>query len=309
MADRQAPKVNDDGSIQEGVNVRILDQRLFVNNYPTLPTVSEWALGSASVTAHGTVLRGSAADPGNPQTFFGWPMAINSNDGLTGCLGPHPDSYSTFEVHSPVNLLFTDPSGKRYGTDAKGNRIAELAGTLTYDGEVRTYILPKAAYTVTIAATGKGPVAIRSDAANGITTARFTVKKGQKATVSLKAGAPLGAFKIGGVAVKPVKGSPLLAVGLPKRVKAGRASWRARLRILDSVGEPVPNAYLVVRGMDDTDATVFADAEGKLDAYVIGLAAGRNRVETARAGLQDGVRADPRGEVAVADDRRRGPPW
>ena len=85
------PKVNPDGSIVESENVRILDQKLFVNAYPTLPTVSEWALGSANVPAHGTVLRGSAADPGNPATFFGWPMAINSNDGLAGLHGAAPE--------------------------------------------------------------------------------------------------------------------------------------------------------------------------------------------------------------------------
>ena len=171
------PKVNPDGSIVESENVRILDQKLFVNAYPTLPTVSEWALGSANVPAHGTVLRGSAADPGNPATFFGWPMAINSNDGLSSCMGPHPNSYSTFEVTpsgdsrststserrlaavaggAPVNLLFTDASGKRFGFDAKGNRVAELEGTIVNDGRVQTYMLPKGAYKVSIAGTAKG---------------------------------------------------------------------------------------------------------------------------------------------------------
>ena len=92
------PKVNPDGSIVESADVRILDQKLFVNAYPTLPTVSEWALGSANVPAHGTVLRGSAADPGNAETFFGWPMAIYRNSGLKGCIGPHPNDYSHFVV-------------------------------------------------------------------------------------------------------------------------------------------------------------------------------------------------------------------
>ena len=60
------PKVTPDGSIVESENVRILDQKLFVNAYPTLPTVSESALGSANVPAHGTVLRELGGGPRQP---------------------------------------------------------------------------------------------------------------------------------------------------------------------------------------------------------------------------------------------------
>jgi hypothetical protein len=179
---------------------------------------------------------------------------------------------------APVNLLFTDASGKRFGFDAKGNRVSEIEGTILNEGRVQTYMLPRGAYKVTVAGTAKGSVAIRSDASDGVSTVRFAVKKGQKATVALKAGAPLGAFTIGGTKVKPVKGAPLMAFGLPKQVKAGRA-WRARARIVDATGAPVAGAYIHVKdGLDGVDATFFADAEGLIDVWLPALEKGKSQI-------------------------------
>ena len=214
-------------------------------------------------------------------------------------MGPHPNDYSHFVVTpsgdsrststserrlaavaggAPVNLLFTDASGKRFGFDAKGNRVSEIEGTIVNDGRVQTYMLPKGAYKVAIAGTAKGSVAIRTDAADGTSTVRFAVKKGQKATVPVKAGAPLGGFTIGGAKIKAMKGAPIMAFGLPKQVKAGRA-WRARARIVDAAGSPLAGAYIHVEdGLDGVDATFYADAEGLIDVWLPALEKGKSSV-------------------------------
>ena len=68
-----------------------------------------------------------------------------------------------------------------------------------------------------------------------------------------------------------------MAFGLPKQVKAGRA-WRARARIVDASGSPVAGAYIYVKdGLDDTDATFFADAEGLIDVWLPALERGSAR--------------------------------
>lgn len=212
----------------------------------------------------------AAARAGEDLAWLGAPYPPPSTDvdarlAFNRCAPGAAPAVNWVQTHSPVRLLITDAKGHRLGYDASGKAVKGLSGYVVPGKGSRptTYVVPSEPLTVAITGTGRGRATIVAGGASG-TVRAFTVstRRGAHGTLRLAGAGAARSLRFAGRTVRASNGIGIRLRGLPRRLRAGRATT-LRLRLTDQFGRPLPGALVSVRARG-TAVSGLADTRGRV---------------------------------------------
>jgi hypothetical protein len=243
-----------------------------VNSVPyRLPSLAEWANGTVieiasadqtamhneahiPIPARGRPSFGLAAPQGNEDLLYGYgpypPFAGGATEqaSFNHCVGYTFGTRIT--PHSPVTVLVSDAKGEQAGITKAGVPTAAVPGSLLgYSGHaLRSLSLPTGSYKVAVHGTGNGPATLVFTVGTSSSEVfHFNSHRGASGELAVSSSHVAPSMRFGGRTLHGTPGLELSVHGLPRKLRAGKAT-HLKLSLKELFGHGAGSVALKVSG-------------------------------------------------------------